>query len=185
VINPLAQRLLDVGLIQFGWFQHGKTTLPFSLNLDMLASYPAILEQAASEAQTLLSSLNVTRLLATTDAVPFGVAVSLRTGIPLVYSRGAGEAPVFDLIGAYDIGHPSMLLTNSSGWNAPPTELIKGARRVGLEVHTLVTLLETRPEPADYTVLPLLRFTDVVRDLEAAGQLSSLHTQAVLQFTHS
>jgi hypothetical protein len=181
VINPLAQRLLNVGLIQFGWFQHGEKMLPFSLSLDMLASYPDILDQAASEAQTLISSLNVTRLLATTDAIPFGVAVSLRTEIPLVYSRGAGEAPVFDLIGAYDIGHPTLLLTNSSGWNDPPTELIKGARRVGLEVHTIVTLLETRSESADYAVLPLLRLADIARELEAAGQLPANHAQVVLQ----
>src|SRR4051794_36965583 len=101
----------------------------------MLVSYPDILDQAALEAQSIVSTLNVTRLLCTPDAIPFGVAVSLRTGIPLVYSRGAGEAPVFDLIGAYDIDHPTLLLTNSVGWNEFPAALVKGAHRVGLEVH--------------------------------------------------
>ena len=184
-MNPLARRLLDAGLIQFGWFQHGETTLPFSLGLDMLASYPDILDQAAGEAQIVLSSLNATRLLATPDALPFGVAVSLCTGIPLVYSRGAGETPVFDLIGAYDIGHPTVLLTNSIGWNDPPTELVKGARRVGLEVHTAITILEAQPISADFSVIPLLSLTDIARNLEAKGQLPAAHAQAVLQTLQS
>lgn len=182
MINPLAKRLIDVGLIQFGWFQHNGATLPFSVNLDMLASYPAILDQAAREAQDVAETLGATRLLCTADAVPFGVAVSLRTGIPLVYSRGAGEAPVFDLIGAYDIGHLTLLLTNSLGWNESPSALVKGARRVGLEVHTLVTLLEVHPEASDFAVMPLLHLADVVRNMEAEGLLPRQHVQAVLDW---
>jgi len=180
-MNPLAQRLMDTGLIQFGWFQNGGATQPFALSLDMLASYPDILDQAASQAEAILSSLQVTRLICTTNAVPFGVAVSLRTGIPLVYSRGAGEAPVFDLIGAYDIGHPTLLLTNSLGWNDSPTTLIKGACRVGLEVHTALPILEVRSEPSDFSVKPLLRLADMVNELD----LPPHHAQAVLQWINS
>ncbi len=179
-MNPLAQRLLDTGFIQFGWFQHGDTALPFSLYLEMLASYPDILAQAAREAQAAISTLQVTRLLCTPDAIPLGTAVSLQTGIPLVYSRGAGEAPVFDLIGAYDIGHSTLLLTNSIGWNPFPSAWVNAARRVGLEVQTAVTLLEIRPHESDFTIVPLLRLDDVVRELAADEQLSAHHAQAVL-----
>jgi hypothetical protein len=184
-MNPLAQRLLDAGLIQFGWFQHPSAMLPFALSLEMLASYPDILDQAAREAQAAISTLQVTRLLCTPDAIPFGAAVSLRTGIPLVYSRGAGEAPVFDLIGAYDIGHSTLLLTNSLGWSDSPSGLVNGARRVGLEVHTAITILQTRPELEDFAVLPLLRLIDMVRDLEADELLPERHAEAVLQSIHS
>ncbi len=180
-MNPLAQLLLDAGLIQFGWFQHQAATLPFALSLEILASYPDILDQAAREAQAFISTLHVTRLLCTPDAIPFGAAVSLRTGIPLVYSRGAGEAPVFDLIGAYDIGHPTLLLTNSLGWNDSPAGLVNGARRVGLEVHSAITILETRPELLDFTVIPLLRLMDVVHELEAVEPLPAQHAQAILR----
>jgi len=38
--------------------------------------------------------------------------MSLQTRIPLVYSRGRGEGPVQDWVGAYDVGHPAALLCN-------------------------------------------------------------------------
>jgi orotate phosphoribosyltransferase len=180
-VNPLARCLLDAGLIQFGWFRRGDTTLPFSINLDMLASYPGILNQAAEAAQEITEAQEVTRLLCTVDAIPFGVAVSQRTGIPLVYSRGVGEAPVFDLVGAYDIGHPTLLLTNSVEWNESLFALVKGARQVGLEVHTMVVILEIHPGESDVAVIPLLRLADVVRDMDAEGQLPQNQVQVVLQ----
>ena len=106
--------------------------------------------------------------------MPFGVALSLRTGIPLVYSRGAGEAPVFDLVGAYDIGHPALLLTNSVGWRGSPDTLVKRARRVGLEVHTLLPIIEASAliaAPDELPMLPLLRLDEIVRELAQEGQL--------------
>jgi hypothetical protein len=149
----------------------------------MLASYPAALEAVVEAAQTAMQGATYNRLACTFDALPFGVALALRTGIPLVYSRGSAEQPVSDLVGAYDIGHPALLLTNSVGWEAYPAHLVKGARRVGLEVRTLLTILETRPVAdevgEDLTVLPLLRLADVVGELEAAGRLPMRHAEAV------
>jgi hypothetical protein len=58
---------------------------------------------------------------------------------------------------------------------------VNGARRTGLEVHTVVTILEIHPESSDYAVMPLLRLGDIVCDLEAEGQLPENHAQAVLQ----
>jgi hypothetical protein len=96
-----------------------------------------------------------------------------------VYSRGSGDQPVSDLIGAYDIGHPALLLTNSVGWEAYPAALISGAKRVGLEVHTLLTILETRPVNEGVKVLSLLRLGDVVNAIEAAGRIPVRHALAV------
>ncbi|HVU09988.1 MAG TPA: hypothetical protein VHD90_01870 [Phototrophicaceae bacterium] len=182
-MSDLAQKLIDAGLIQFGWFGE----VPFTLHLDMLASYPDVLTQVVDEAQTVFGTAQATRLLCTADAIPFGVAHSLRSGIPLVYSRGSTDAPVFDLVGAYDIDHPTLLLTNSLGDKATLTPLIAGARRVGLEVHTLIPILEARDQlQADrLTVLPLLRLADVVRDLTDQQQLRANHAQAVLDWINS
>jgi hypothetical protein len=99
--------------------------------------------------------------------------------VPLVYSRGSGDQPISDLIGAYDIGHPALLLTTSVGWEAYPAALISGAKRVGLETRTLLTILETRPVREGATVLPLLRLDEVADELEAAGRLAARHAQAV------
>jgi hypothetical protein len=187
-ISPLAQLLIDAGLIQFGWFRRGEETgtfsetCPFSLHLDMLASYPAALAAVVDAAQTAAQGVEFDRLLCPFDAVPFGVALGLRTGVPLVYSRGSGDQPVSDLIGAYDIGHPALLLTNSVGWEAYPTPLIAGARRVGLKVHTLLTILETRRVKQAVAVISLLRLGELVGDMEAAGRIPARHAQAVLEW---
>jgi hypothetical protein len=150
--------------------------------LDMLASYPAALEAVTNAAQAAVKGEKFDRLLCTFDALPFGVALGLRTGIPLVYSRGSADQPVSDLIGAYDIGHPALLLTNSVGWEAYPEPLIKGAKRVGLEVHTLLTILEARPATEGVTALSLLRLVDMVGEMEAAGRLATRHAQSVREW---
>ena len=145
----------------------------------MLASYPAALEAVIMAAQVAVQGVIFDRLLCPFDALPFGVALGLRTGVPLVYSRGSAEQPVSDLIGAYDIGHPALLLTNSVGWEAHPDHLIKGAKRVGLETHTLLTILETRPVTEGVKVVPLLRLSDMVGELEAVGRIPARHAQIV------
>ncbi len=166
-MNPLVQHLIEAGLIQFGWFQRDGLDLPVMLRLEMLVSYPETLNLLVQTAQELFPQVNANRLLCSADSVPFGVGFSLQTGIPLVYSRGTDSAPVFDLVGAYDIGHPALLITNTVGWQQSPERLIRAARSVGLEIHTLLTILEVRPiaPPDGITVLPLLRLSDLVRDL--------------------
>ncbi|MCZ2095261.1 MAG: hypothetical protein LC121_03125, partial [Anaerolineae bacterium] len=129
----LAQGLIDAGLIQFGWFWRGGETVPVALHLDMLASYPDLLQLVALEAQNKVAGLHANRLLCAANALPFGIAFSLRSGVPLVYSRSSADAPVFDLVGAYDIGHPALLLTNSVGDGDAHAALVSAARRVGLE----------------------------------------------------
>lgn len=180
----LTRRLVDAGLIQFGWFAHDGATVPVALHFDRLASYPDLLAQVAQLARLVGGGLNANRLLCPADAIPFGVAYSLRTGIPLVYSKGAGEAPVFDLVGAYDIGHPALMLTSSVGLRNTHAPLLSAARQVGIEIHTLLTILAVRdtPQPDGIKVLPLLRLAEVVRDLGESGRLSSGHVRAVLDW---
>lgn len=183
----LAHGLLDAGLIQFGWFRRDGASVPVALHLDMLASYPDLLQQAALEAQNKVAGLRANRLLCTADALPFGVAVSLGCGVPLVYSRGTTDAPVFDLVGAYDIGHPALLLTNSLGDGDTHSLLVSAARRVGLETHALLTILEVRPapQPDDLAVMPLLRLADIVREMGDDRRLAAGHARAVLDWIES
>lgn len=183
-MNLLTQHLIEAGLIQFGWFQHGKLDLPVMLRLEMLVSYPETLNFLVQTAQELSPQASTDRVLCSADSVPFGVAYSLQTGIPLVYSHGTDRAPVFDLVGAYDIGHPALLITNTIGWQQSPERLIRAARSVGLEIHTLLTILEVRPQPslAGIKVQPLLRLGEVVRDLTTSNQLARGQAQAVLNW---
>jgi hypothetical protein len=186
-MNALASLLLDAGLIQFGWFRRGGDAggadpVPFALELEMLASYPVVLRAVVEAAQARMSSIPATRLLCPADSLPFGVACAAQSGIPLVYSRGSSDAPVFDLVGAYDIGHVTLLLANTPE-SAPPG-LAAGARRVGLDVRALLPILAVHvsPAPGDVAVFPLLRLADVVRECAAEGRLAPKHAQAVLDW---
>lgn len=170
----IGRRLIHAGLIQFGAFPRNGEVIPFDLALTLVASYPDLLRDLANAAAERLDGVPMTRLLATREAVPLGVALALRLGVPLVYSKGTGSSPVDDLVGAYDIGHPALLVTNSVGFDHSVETLVKDARRVGLEVHTLVTLLEGRPpalEGLGVNVIPLVRLSDLVDQLHAAGDL--------------
>lgn len=183
-MNSIVGRLIDAGLIQFGSFVRGGETLPVDLHLSMIGSYPDLLDGVAALAADRIRSTNATHLLSTSDAVPFGTALSLRTRIPLVYSRGGGDAAVFDLIGAYDIGHPALLITNAVGFDASPQTLVQSARRVGLEIHTLVAILEARkadPLP-DVSVVSLFRLRDIVDELAASERLPRGQAERVLEW---
>src|SRR5690349_104106 len=117
-MNPLVTLLMDAGLLQFGSFiEQGKET-PFRANFEMMPSYPDVLSQVANELARLIPrgaeddavtpENTIDHLLCTWDSLPLGVALSLRTNVPLVYSRGSSAEPVHDLVGAYDIGHPAV-----------------------------------------------------------------------------
>jgi hypothetical protein len=183
-VVTLAQQFIEAGLIQFGWFRRENETVPFDLHLEMLGSYPDILVQAAHEAHGLVGEMDVTRLLSSQDSLPFALAYSLHCRIPLVYSQGIFENPAFDLVGAYDIGHSTLLLCNTIGWGVSMSTLLQGARRVGLEVHTVLTILEvsTITSTEVLTVLPLLRLTDIVQTLNSSGRLSDGHAKAVQEW---
>ncbi len=191
-MSDLAQKLIDVGLIQFGWFGIDRkhpfaVQTPFALHLEMLPSYPDVLEQAAREVVAAVDGMNFTRLLCTFDSLPLGVVVSQISRIPLVYSRGSDEAAVFDLVGGYDIGHSTLMLTNVLGLEQPLTTMLRDVALIGLGVTTIVPILEVRnqPQAAGVKVLPLLRFSNVVRDLAANDQLKLGHAQAVFNWLKS
>ena len=160
---------MAAGLLQFGRFRRGERDVPLQTAFDMLASYPALLRDLATEGQRAISAQTYDHLLCPADAVSFGVALSLATGIPLVYSRGQGEAPVYDLVGAYDIGHPALLVANV--WDDGAGQLVNAARRVGLEVRAALVILDTGQQQDGLACSALLHLPNILDMLVASGQL--------------
>lgn len=182
--SALGRLLYDAGLLQFGWFEHGDTVQPVAVHLEMIASFPDILARCVDVAVKYLDAAACDRLLGSPDAIPWATALSLASGIPLVYSRGTAEAAPVDLVGAYDGGHPVLLMANTIGVGRDPGLLVSKARRVGLEVHTLLAVLEVRAAPPTEGVqtITLLRLEDMVRQLSTDGRLPEGHAQAVLDW---
>lgn len=185
--QELTWLLVETGLLQFGRFQDGKGTRPFLLSLDYLPAYPHVLKAVAQTAQQYLKTMSIHRLVATADAIPFGVAVSLQTDISLVYSRGTNQEAVHDLAGAYNIGHAALLLTNVLEDTQLLIPFITSAQHVGLEIHTLVTVLDistTTPLPG-IQIRSILSLPAVVQELTEQKFLPAGQGEAVLAWIES
>lgn len=141
--------LLKYGLVQFGCFaDENGDFVPFKLNLDWMISYSDVLRAAAFDVQDHFrvhseSIKQFERILCPMDTLPVATLVSSATGIPIVYSRGRGESAVRDLVGAYDINHPTLLLTNSNATEVSLGNLSRMAFNVGLKVKYELMLVES------------------------------------------
>ena len=170
----LTTMLLDAGLLQFGRFAGVNGWEPYQLNLQWLPSYPAILRQMADESQPLIGQVD--HLLSTASALPLGLALSLCHGLPLVYSRGNGDAPVFDLVGAYDIGHPALLVVERSRDLVGIEPLVERARSVGLEIQNALVIVDEGALPLyNLNVSALVYLPALIDPLVARGRLPEGH----------
>ena len=176
----IAQELLNTGILQFGLFVEDGKDVPYRLRLEMLSAYPQLMQQVVYRTVQALPMQAFNRLVSHSDCVPVASAVSLNTGVSLVYSRGRGEVPVHDLVGAYDVGHPACLLVNS--WDELLNGFLADCRRVGLEIHTIVEIvgvgqvaegIEMRPVYTMNAILHELRQNDVIP--EALSQSVEKH----------
>ncbi|MCE2490818.1 MAG: hypothetical protein J4G17_12715 [Anaerolineae bacterium] len=159
-MKALGHDLLDCGLLQFG--QIGKE--PWRLHVELLPSYPELLHELASLTEPYVQGVD--RLLAANGAQAWGNALAMRQRIPLVYCQGD------ELVGAYDIGHPALLLACGHEQDVELLALMRSAGRVGLEVCALVSLLDSgRDRLGKVPVHALLDFEELVQDLVSGGAL--------------
>lgn len=177
IMADLATLLADCGLIQFGRFDHQQ---PYQLHLELLPSYPDVLNEMVAQAVPLVGK-GVDHLVCVSDALPFGTAMSLKTEIPLVYSRGMlTGAPVDNLVGAYDIGHPALLVTNNLRDLERISHLIRQAHQVGLETNCILTLVdEGIAAYPDLETVAILKLGSLLDQLEATGRLAPGHCRVV------
>src|SRR5262249_12762411 len=120
-------------------------------------------------------------LLSTADSIPFGVAVSLQTGIPLVYSQGTHQPPIHDLVGAYDLAHPTTLVTNILDNPTPLIHLAHNAKRVGLDVQRTIAILDlqTTPPTQELQTISSLHLSEIANELANTGDIPEQHAKAV------
>jgi orotate phosphoribosyltransferase len=143
--SSLAVQLARAGLIQFGRFvQPDGAIWPVAVHLRWLPSYPALLRNVAEALGMLLEGTEADRLLATADAIPLGVALSLHTDLPMVYISGEVRdyTAAFAIEGAYDVGHPTVLLSDLLLDATQASAITALAQRVGLEVHAILAVLD-------------------------------------------
>lgn len=169
-----------MGLIQFGRFiQPDGAIWPVAVHLRWLPSYPALLNRVAGELAPLLTGIEVDRLLTTQAAIPVGTALSLRAGLPMVYPFGAARdhTDAFMIEGAYDVGHPTVLLSDVLIDSEQANTIAHLAQRVGLEIGTVLAVLDlgrgarAALVESGYEVRCLLSLRDVLPQLQVVGLL--------------
>lgn len=131
----LYQELLDCGLVQFGMF--GDDESPYLIQIGLLPSYPMILK-ALTEGLGKLVPVQTERLLSISSAYAPALALSVVGDIPLVYSLGTSGSGVADLIGAYDVGHPTCLIVDVWRGEDAILPIIQKAEQVGLKIQSIL-----------------------------------------------
>lgn len=167
-MNPTARSLLDCGLLQFGLFGDA----PLAWNVDMLPSFPGLLRALACLSEAYVKGVD--RMLAAPGALVWGSAVALQCDVPLVHCRGE------ELVGAFDIGHPTLLLDVGMDGGPDLRQLARRAGQVGLEVVAVHMLLGPgSDEPGDLPTTALFDLSELVGQLVAEGALPPGHGERV------
>ena len=185
--STIPEWLLDTGILQFGHFVFDDTVAPVRFCPEYLPAYPQLLAEVGKLALGKFNALEVDHLIASADSVPLGLVCSLQTGLPLVYSRGRGEAAVYDLVGSYNSGHICTLLLNSAVKINAIQKFILNARSVGLQIQTIVTLLELRKfghlgHPAEIPIQSLFQLGDLVPKFVTTRRLSKGQAHSVMNW---
>jgi hypothetical protein len=163
--NELALQILEHGLIELGVFQEGAIQRAWRWRLDLLPSYPNVLTLMTDAARKQMQNWDIDRLVCTPEALPWATSVALNMGIPLIYSRGRGEAPLYDLVGAYDVGHKACLLTHTLSNMAEIRRVIAGGEKTGFMTDYVLAICGDGM--AESTELPPLHSLVTLHDLAA------------------
>lgn len=177
----LIQALLEAGILQFGWFKGAEGVFqPLMWRFDLLPSYPHLLSAVVASFASKVQALDVDYLVCSHQALPLALGLSLSQSVPLVYSRGKGEAPTQDFVGAYDVGHPACFVDYLSTDHT--AQWVDRGQNVGLEIrHWVCLFVMPRHAISSPTcqLIPLWTWDDLLNLLEAEqlipqGQLQAL-----------
>ena len=149
-LQPQEQSLID-GLVDLAAVKFGDFTLasgqrsPIYIDLRLLVSDPALLIKAADAYAAIVNNLDADRLAGIPyAALPIGTAVSLRTGIPLIYTRkevkthGLGK----DVEGLWKPGERVVIIEDLITSGGSVIKSIERLRALGLIVEDVVVLID-------------------------------------------
>ncbi|MCL4875669.1 MAG: hypothetical protein KJ064_03385 [Anaerolineae bacterium] len=190
-MDDLLQGYLRTGIVQFGRFQQPDGTFwPVKTNFLLLPSYPDLLKATALALAPLAQQTRCDRLLTTRATIPLGAVLSVESGIPLTYPYGEPQkiTNAFVIEGAYDVGHPTTLLTDVLTHAADAHAILKPARQVGLHIHDVLCVFTlgqrgVQTLQADgLTVHALLDFGEAVEGLRSRGQITPRWHDALIMW---
>ncbi len=199
---PLALALADIGAVRLGDFTlaSGKRS-PIYIDLRLLASHPQVLRQVAhAYADLLRRELKIgdsaaggprIRLAAIPyAAMAIGTAVSLETGLPMIYPRKEvkdyGRARQIE--GEFRPGERAVVLDDLITTGGSKLAAIEPLEAAGLEVSDVVVLIDREQggreelEAAGYRLHAVLRLAELLEMLVQAGRIEPDQRDSVVDF---
>lgn len=107
--------------------------------------------------------------------MPLALALALLTGKSLIYSHMQELPPARSLIGAYDVGHPALLVSNTLADSTSLDRLIHQGKQVGLEVHSVLALTDFpagHKLQSDVEIITILRLGQIVDHALTEGHIT-------------
>jgi hypothetical protein len=183
-MKHLLDLFIETGLLQFGSFSKNGTIMPFTFHLDLLPSYPDVLQTLAENALSQIHTHHIQRLVAVENTLALGVTLTLTTRIPLVYHQNNRETATTDLVGAFDIGHPALLLISQADEAPEYISLVTHARRVGLDIQNSLAVVDLGigGEISDLSVRSILNLSEIIPHLVETKRLPVGQGQAVMKW---
>lgn len=142
----LADALLEFGCIQFGDFTlKSGLQSPIYIDLRQLVGNPPLLAQVGAAYLPLLNGLMFDRLAAIPyAAIPIATAISLQSGLPLIYPRKETKAygTKAEVEGVYNLGEQVVVIDDLTTTGGSKFEIIEKLTSVGLQVKDVVVLVD-------------------------------------------
>lgn len=190
--EAIAQGLIETGCVRFGEFKLKSGLLsPIYIDLRRLSGDPGSLRAVAQCYLAILSSLTFDRLAAIPyAALPIGTAISLLSGIPMVYPRKEvkGYGTKSEIEGVYQPGERVVVIDDLATTGESKLEAIKKLRSAGLEVEDVVVLIDRGTGVREtlathgYRLHAVFTLTQLLDMWEELGLVSCKEISAVREF---
>ncbi len=185
----LAKELWELGAVQFGEFNIGRTMQsPIYLNPRLLVSNPTALERVArvikEETETMLSLRHPTiSPFSLVAGVPFGglhlaTAFSLATRVPLIYLHPRKDGAGNVIEGNYVPGQTVLVIDDLITGGTSIVETVQELRSAGLMVRDAIVLLDRRQRGKErlrangMSLHPMLDISTLLNYLMSHGNIS-------------